>query len=64
MMVSLLILMLVLAVHSFTLEGGGEGLKFYLMPDFQRTLDSGLFETVTAAMNQAFFTLSLASAPC
>ena len=59
MMVSLLILMLVLAVHSFTLEGGGEGLKFYLMPDFQRTLDSGLFETVTAAMNQAFFTLSL-----
>lgn len=59
MMVSLLLLMVVLAVHSFTLEGGMEGLKFYLLPDFDRAMENGLMETVTAAMNQAFFTLSL-----
>ena len=42
-----------------TLSGGIEGLKFYLLPDFDRMKEVGLWETVTAAMNQAFFTLSL-----
>ena len=59
MMLCLLLLMVVLAVHSLTLEGGMEGLKFYLLPDFGRAMEAGLGSVITAAMNQAFFTLSL-----
>lgn len=59
MMSLLLIIIVVLAVHSMMLEGGMEGLKFYLSPDWQRMKEVGVFETITAAMNQAFFTLSL-----
>ena len=55
MMVVLLLLMIVLAINSFTLDGAAEGLKFYLLPDF--SLINGT--VVVAAMNQAFFTLSL-----
>ncbi len=55
MMVALFLLMIVLAARSITLPGAAEGLKFYLLPDFSRITGS----TVVAAMNQAFFTLSL-----
>ena len=59
MMSLLLVIIVVLAVHGLTLEGSMEGVKFYLLPDFQRMKQVGIWETVTAAMNQAFFTLSL-----
>lgn len=59
MMSLLLVIIIVLAIHSCTLNGGIEGLKFYLLPDFQKVKEAGVWETVTAAMNQAFFTLSL-----
>ena len=59
MMLGLLALIAVLAVHSLTLPGAMEGVRFYLLPDFQRAMDAGLGQVVTAAMNQAFFTLSL-----
>ena len=59
MMLTLIALMGVLAVNSCFLEGGAEGLKFYLIPDFRRMMDIGLGETIVGAMNQAFFTLSL-----
>lgn len=59
MMSLLLVIIIVLAIHSFTLKGGMDGLKFYLLPDFQRMKEAGVWETITAAMNQAFFTLSL-----
>lgn len=59
MMVMLLLIMIVLAVRGLTLEGGAEGLKFYLVPNMQRMREAGIPETVVAAMNQAFFTLSL-----
>ncbi len=55
MMMMLLVLMLVLAVHSFTLSGAAEGLRFYLVPDLSRINGS----VVVGAMNQAFFTLSV-----
>ncbi len=55
MMSALVILMIVLAVNSFTLEGAAEGLNFYLMPDFTKINGN----VVVGAMNQAFFTLSL-----
>ena len=54
-MVALFLLMIVLAIRSFTMSGAAEGLKFYLVPDFSKITGS----TVVAAMNQAFFTLSL-----
>lgn len=59
MMSALLVLIVVLAVHSFTLSGAGEGIRFYLFPDVNRALDVGLGNVITEAMNQAFFTLSL-----
>ena len=59
MMTLLLFIIVVLAVRGMTLEGGMEGLKFYLLPDVQRMKEVGVLQTITAAMNQAFFTLSL-----
>ena len=59
MMLCLLGLMIVLAVHSVFLEGGQEGIIFYLKPDFHRLVEAGLGEAVFAAMGQAFFTLSI-----
>lgn len=59
MMVALLGIMLLLAVHSLTMENGMEGLAFYLKPDFERMMEVGIGETMVGAMNQAFFTLSL-----
>ncbi len=58
-MSGLLLLIIVLVVNSFTLKGAAEGLRFYLLPDLNRVKESGLGEVVSAAMNQAFFTLSL-----
>ena len=55
MMLLLLLLRLVLAVHSFTLDGAAEGLRFYLVPDLSRITGS----VAVGAMNQAFFTLSV-----
>lgn len=55
MMSALLVLMLVLAIHSFTLSGAKDGLAFYLIPDFSKI--SGTM--IVKAMNQAFFTLSV-----
>ena len=59
MMLLLLALMLILAVRSVTLNGASEGLRFYLAPDFHKVVEYGLFDTIFAAMGQAFFTLSL-----
>ena len=55
LMIALLALMLVLAIRSCTLPNAGEGLKFYLVPDFKK-IDGSV---IVGAMNQAFFTLSL-----
>ena len=59
MMIGLLALILILAVRSLTLEKASEGMKFYLLPDIDSIKSVGLFNIITAAMNQAFFTLSL-----
>lgn len=59
MMTGLLILIIILAIHSIMLPGGGEGLKFYLAPNVENVKSVGLFNLIVGAMNQAFFTLSL-----
>lgn len=59
MMTALLAIVVVLAINSCFLDGGQEGLKFYLMPDTDKIKEHGLINVIVAAMNQAFFTLSI-----
>lgn len=59
MMVALLVLIVILAGHSFTLPGAKDGLSFYLLPSLERAKEVGFGKVVVAAMNQSFFTLSL-----
>ena len=59
MMIALLGIMVVLAINSIFLEGGKEGLSFYLLPNFETMAEIGVVDVIVAAMNQAFFTLSL-----
>ena len=59
MMLALLAIMVILAINSLTIDGGAEGLKFYLYPDIAQINKIGWFKVIVAAMNQAFFTLSL-----
>ncbi len=55
MMVGLFALLVVMIIRSITLPGAGEGLSFYLKPDFSNLS----WEGVAAAMGHTFFTLSL-----
>ncbi len=59
MMGGMFVIMVALAFRAITLENASEGLKFYLMPDFSKIAEKGLWNTVYAAMGQAFFTLSV-----
>ena len=59
MMLALILLILALAANSLFLEGGAEGLRFYLVPDFAGMVETGIGNVIVGAMNQAFFTLSL-----
>ena len=59
MMLCLLLLIIVLGIHSVLLPGAGKGLKFYLLPSLEAVEKNGLRKVIVAAMNQAFFTLSL-----
>lgn len=58
MMLALLVIIAALAVNSVTLEGAGEGLKYYLVPDFSK-MQGRVGEVIFAALGQAFFTLSI-----
>lgn len=59
MMTALLLIMIVLAVNSILTDKDSQGLRFYLIPDFEKMKGIGIVNIITAAMNQAFFTLSL-----
>jgi NSS family neurotransmitter:Na+ symporter len=59
MMLGLLALIMVLVVNSFTLEKAAEGLSFFLLPDLDRAGKIGFGNVISAAMSQAFFTLSI-----
>lgn len=59
MMMALLVIMVILAIHSIFLTEGREGLRFYLVPDFRKMMEVGILNVIGAAMNQAFFTLSI-----
>ena len=61
MMSALFVIMVGLAIYVAFLPGAGEGYAFYLKPDFKNLVsgEHGLWDTIYAAMGQAFFTLSL-----
>jgi NSS family neurotransmitter:Na+ symporter len=59
MMCGLLVILLVLAGRSITLPGAERGLEFYLKPSLERLIENGVWDTIYAALGQAFFTLSL-----
>lgn len=59
MMILLIIIMVILAINSLFLPGAAEGFKYLLVPDFKRMKDAGVINVIVAAMNQAFFTLSI-----
>ena len=59
MMLALLAIIVVLAFRSITLPGAGAGLRYYLVPDFNRMVEQGIGEVIFAALGQAFFTLSI-----
>ena len=56
LMPALLVLLVLLVFYVLTLDGAMEGLKVYLLPDFERALSPKL---IIAALGAAFFSLSL-----
>ncbi len=59
MMMALFVLMVALAIYSCTLPGTAQGLNFYLVPSIDNLMSSGVWTVISAAMGQAFFTLSV-----
>lgn len=55
LMPALFVLLVVLVVRSVTLPGAGEGLRYYLTPDWSKVT----MQTISSAVGQAFFSLSL-----
>lgn len=59
MMIALLLIMVLLAIYSVFIIDGSEGLAYYLIPNMDNIEQIGIGNVIVAAMNQAFFTLSL-----
>lgn len=59
MMLALLAIIVALAIYVATLPGAGEGLRYYLVPDFTKIFNENFGEVVFAALGQSFFTLSI-----
>ena len=58
-MPTLFVMLVVIIIRSLTLPGAEAGVSFYLSPDPSKLEKTGLFPVINAAMNQAFFTLSV-----
>ncbi len=62
MMIALLMIMVILGIRAVTLPGASKGISFYLKPNLKKVTDkgpTGVWNTVYAALNQSFFTLSI-----
>ena len=59
MMIILFLLLIFMALRSFTLPGFKEGMAYYLYPNLDNLTSHGLLEVISAAMAQAFFSLSI-----
>lgn len=60
MMPVLLVLIVVIAVYTMTLDGALEGVKYYLIPNFDDFSVAKLIKTIVGAMGQLFYSMSLA----
>ena len=60
MMPLLVVLTIGIAIYTLTLKGAGEGLKYYLLPNFENFTFSTLLKTIAAAMGQLFYSMSIA----
>ena len=56
MMPVLILITIGIAIYIATIPGAGEGIKYYLLPDFSKFS----FKTLCAAMGQLFYSLSIA----
>lgn len=59
MMILLFIVMVALAIRSLTMPGSSEGIRFYLVPDVDKMLETGIGNVLFGALSQSFFTLSI-----
>lgn len=59
LMSGLFALLIGLCAYALFLPGAGEGMRFYLMPDWNNFSGGHFFTALCSAMAQAFFTLSL-----
>ncbi|MCQ2416416.1 MAG: sodium-dependent transporter [Oscillospiraceae bacterium] len=56
----LIVLTIGIAVFTLTLDGAAEGVKYYLLPNFQNFTLIDFLKTIAAAMGQLFYSMSLA----
>lgn len=56
----LLVLIVGIGIYTLTLDGSGEGLKYYVVPDKDSITPSMLLKTVAAAVGQLFYSMSIA----
>ena len=60
MMPLLVVLTVGIAIYTLTLDGAMDGLKYYILPDFDEMTVSKLLKTIAAAVGQLFYSMSLA----
>ncbi|MCQ2749650.1 MAG: sodium-dependent transporter [Clostridia bacterium] len=60
MMPLLVILTIGIAIYTMTIPGTLEGVKYYLLPNFEGFTIEKLLKTIVAAMGQMFYSMSLA----
>lgn len=56
----LLVLIVGIGIYTLTLDGSGEGLKYYVVPDKDSITPSMLLKTIAAAVGQLFYSMSIA----
>lgn len=59
MMLGLLLILMILVIRALLLPDAWSGVRFYLMPDWEKFREVGFFNVCNAAMGQAFFALSV-----
>lgn len=60
LMPALIVIIIGIAIYTMTLPGAGEGVKYYLLPNFEGFSIGVLMKTIVAAMGQLFYSMSLA----
>jgi len=56
----LTLLIIAIAIYTATLDGAWEGIKYYLLPDFEGMTAEKVFKTIAGACSQLFYSMSIA----